>query len=357
VTADDIEVQVVRGLDALESVRPAWTSLASHDVSRTPLTGPDFLIPMRAALARNVEPCCLLALAQGRPVGLLPLGIARVRKGLVTLRRVVPFAGRHSYFTDAVLSPDAPELVAASLAHALARVAAAADDLLLMRVPSDRPLGAALAAMPGFECVATLRNRVAPPAFLEGRAGQELRRRLRRLAEIAVVETREIVAPDEVAERFHAFAELHTAMAPERGLDPVFADADDARQMAHLLRERAHAGAVGIVELRIDGQLIASQVWLRDGGTFLAYRSAWATAWSPYAIGLHVINELVRTVVRGEGTALEIGPGDEAYKLGWGPTSQTALRVRVVNRTWRQRVAWWTRRWDPEHHQPAIAEG
>lgn len=224
--ADGFRVTLVRGREAVAELAPVWARLCAQDHGRLPLVGPDFLLPMRDALAPDMIPCCLVATVNGEPVGILPIGLARVPRGLVRLRRAVPFAGRHSYFTDALLGGAADIGVATALASALLDVTRNHDDLLMMRIPSDRPLGRALLSLAPAACAFELRNRIEPPHLLQGRAGPELPRRTQRLQERATTAVREVVAPADVGARFLAFADLQTRMAPTRDLDAVLADPD-----------------------------------------------------------------------------------------------------------------------------------
>jgi len=341
---DPVTIEVARGAAAVGACAPLWEALRAADRDAPPLTGPDYLLPMRETLARQVTPLCIVARRGGAVVGVLPLGRKRVRCGAVRLRRLVPLAGRHAYFTDAILAPDGADETAHALAVAMLAEAQRGDDALLQRIPRERPLGRALAALPGVTVVAEPRNRITPPIALQGRAAQELRRRLRRLAERATSTTVHVEHPDAVRERFLAFAAMHTTMMPQRGLDAVLAAPSARTRVADLMARRAAQGTAGIVEIHVAGRLAASQVWLREGDTYIAYRSTWDVEWTPYSMGLHVIEELVRLVISRSGAAFELGPGQESYKKRWHPTAEETITARVVYPTWRQRVGWWTSR-------------
>jgi CelD/BcsL family acetyltransferase involved in cellulose biosynthesis len=341
---DPVTIEVARGAAAVGACVPLWDALRAADPDAPPLTGADYLLAIREALAPDVTPLCLVARRGESVVGVLPLGRKRVRRGAVRLRRLMPFAGRHSYFTDALVVPDGADETAHALAVALLAEARRGDDAYVQRIPRERPLGRALASLPGVTVVAESRNRIAPPSTLQGQPGREMRRRLRRLAERATATTVHVEHSEAVQDRFLAFAALHTAMMPERGLDAVLAAPRARSKVAELMARRAAEGTAGIVEIHVAGRLAASQVWLREADAYVAYRSAWNVEWTPYALGLHVIDELMQLVTSRSAAAVELGPGRETYKRKWGPTAQETITARVDCWTWRQRVLWWMSR-------------
>lgn len=333
-------VTVHRGTPLPDDVIAAWRALHRTDPYAAPLTDPESLCGLRQVFAPEVEPLVVVARHGPRIIGVWPLGRRRVRRGLVRVRVLTGLAGDDGYFNDAVVELDASEAAATALAAAWPRLLALADEAAVPRVPRDRPLARALVARLGEEALPVIpRNRVEAPRRATGREAAAIARRRRAFErEHGVLESAWHTASPGVAAAIRRFASLHGTLRTARGGRRPLAEASVRERFGAWFGARAAQGQAGVFELQAGGRLVASQLWLQDARTIVAYRLAWDPALHAFGLGSLAVDDFLAECAS-RCDVVELGPGDEPYKRKWHPTPAPATFLRAIRPTWRTRAA------------------
>ncbi|SDN44899.1 GNAT family N-acetyltransferase [Geodermatophilus sp. DSM 45219] len=309
----------------------AWDDLWARSPSATPFQTHAWT----SAWARAYVPAGRLAVVTVWDGDALVAAAAlhRVRRG--PARVLVPLGGQISDSTDVLLDPSVPDagprLVAAVLAVPGWRVldlpevlpGAAAQQWAQHWPGAVRRAGASLSlelpALPVTEVLSRVPSRTAGT----------LRRKLRKIERLGVQETE--VAPDDVPRAVEDLIRLHEAQWAGRRGNPEHLTERFGAHLADALPRMVRRGEAVVVEYRLDGELVASEVDL-VGHTQLAYYLAGI---SP-ALREHVDTAvLLVSGALARATRRHVGGysflrGEEDYKLRWRPDEVRATRLLLA---------------------------
>jgi len=123
-----------------------------------------------------------------------------------------------------------------------------------------------------------------------------------------------ITDPSTIADRMTEVRAVHRArdlqLRGTSGLD----DPDEGRFYDALVRR--HLDRMELLEIRLDGDLAAFVLWIRQDGVRLVFDNRVAAGWTNYSAGLIANNEALRTAVADPGVVcLDWGAGVQRYKL------------------------------------------
>jgi CelD/BcsL family acetyltransferase involved in cellulose biosynthesis len=272
----------VRECVQLAEVGPpaAWDALrarapASVNGSRRWLTA------VFATTHRATQPVLLAAEAGGRLVGLLPLAL-HDRKEFPTLR----FAGApHNDLNDLLALPGYEQDAARAVVHTLERLHERGWTLSL----DDVDPGGHLASVADTRVLEWARGGAAPVIDLRGpwldaasgRRRRQWGRRLRRLQDRHVVRFRRVEGAA-MAARMEGFAALREARRRATGREP---DQPPARLVDAAVRELAPAGKCALMEMLVDGESAASDLYLLDQDVALMWLRGLDPAFQAYPCG------------------------------------------------------------------------
>jgi CelD/BcsL family acetyltransferase involved in cellulose biosynthesis len=80
--------------------------------------------------------------------------------------------------------------------------------------------------------------------------------------------------------------------------------------------------------LELDGHRVSAQFSLRFGRTITAVQTGWNPAFAPYSVGQVMWSHVLESAI-GEGySVLDLGEGDNPYKIGWTPERHTFTTMK-----------------------------
>jgi CelD/BcsL family acetyltransferase involved in cellulose biosynthesis len=315
-----LDVRVRERLDELDPRE--WRALTARP--------PASLIGSRAwvtaafeTVDRDADPYLVSVEEDGRLVGLLPLAL-RERNGLSTLT----FPGDpHNDMTDLIALPGRGRTAARA---ALAALAFAPPDWAISLDALD-PHGSLAAADGELGVLRWAPGDPAPALDLRGSpaAGVPARRRRRwdrdrrlleagRWTEVGWIEGADAVAalPDFVRRRERRLR------ARRRPLDlpPI-------PLLESVVRRLAPAGGCALIELRVDGEPAATDLYLLDRPVAMAWLRALDARWLRFSCGHLLLRATAERLAADGYEVLDLGRGDEPYKGRHGASARTLLRA------------------------------
>jgi CelD/BcsL family acetyltransferase involved in cellulose biosynthesis len=262
VTSEGIGTTIVRDQKAFDGLAAEWNQLYEGCASATPFQSHAWL----ASWAREYCPPgrlrVVLVRSGGRLVAAAPLRVTR-RAGLPVLATL---GGELSDYGDLLVDPD-DELVADALVAALL----AESGWSALDLPHLRPEAAARSwarrwpgnvtrlpdssslELPGEPMTEVL-------ARLPGRSAKVVRKKLRNVDDLAlrVDDVPAQAVPDGIGRMLH----LHQEQWRGRGMTPEHGTARFARHLTEAMRAMVASGQARITEYHLDGELLASQLYL-----------------------------------------------------------------------------------------------
>ncbi len=169
---------------------------------------------------------------------------------------------------------------------------------------------------PGADCPLVLVDGIRDPREILSRnlraAEAKARNRIKR--DGLVLETRWIAEPWAIAERMPEVLSVHRARDLQlRGASPLDDPQYKAYYAAHV---RRHLDQLELLEIRLDGELSAYLLWLRDGATRVVLDNRVAPCWTSHSAGLIANNMALRQAATDPLVeVLDWGPGPQRYKL------------------------------------------
>jgi CelD/BcsL family acetyltransferase involved in cellulose biosynthesis len=270
--------------------------------------------------------------AEGRLVGLLPLALHEHRL-FPTLR----FAGApHNDLNDVLVLPGYEREAPAAIVDVLAGVEERGWSLCL----DDVDPGGQLAAIGGQRVLEWAPGGRAPvidlrgpwEAAASGPRRRQWNRRLRRLRERHAVEIRRLDG-EAIIDALPRFAALRAARLHATGRAP---DQPPPAFFQAIARELAPAGACALVEMLVDGDAVASDLYLLNPPVALMWLRALDPGFQRFPCG-HLLLRATAELLAADGyESLDLGRGDEPYKYVFGAEPRTLLRARL---RWREGAA------------------
>jgi hypothetical protein len=183
----------------------------------------------------------------------------------------------------------------------------------------------------GHDCPVVLVDGIRDPHEVVSRnlrgAEAKARNRIKRAG--VVFETRWIAEPSAIAERMPEVRLVHRDRDLQlRGASLLDNPQYGAFYDAHV---RRHLDQLELLEIRLDGQLGAYMLWLRNGAVRVVLDNRVAPRWTAYSAGLIANNEALRqAAVDPAVEVLDWGPGPQRYKL----QSANKVLVHELVRAW-----------------------
>ena len=323
-----MQAAVVRDLAGFDALADEWDELWQRCPAATPFQTHGWL----SSWARAYVPSGRVVVVVVRSGGRLVAGAAlhRVRRGPLPV--LVPLGGRISDFTDVLVDPGVP-----TAAGRLAAELAGLRGPVLLDLPEVLPGAMAeglAASWPGtvhrmpasVSLEIPAEDLAAALARLPSRTASTLRRKLRRIEKSGIERTE--VAASDVPRAVADLLVLHEAQWAGRGGNPEHLRDRFRQHLAGALSRMVDRGQAVVVEYRLEGRLVSSQIDLVDSGR-LSY----------YLAGISPdLRELIDTaalVVRGDlelagrlgSTRYSMLRGREDYKFRWRPDEVQATRL------------------------------
>lgn len=323
--AGGYRVAEVEGRAGFDALRAEWNALVARGPVDLPFVRHEWLSAWLDAFAPEGRVRVLVARGRGgEAVGMAPLLEAR-RRGQVWL--VAP-ANDHSCRVEWALGPDVAGAVGAIWAHLRDRVRW--DALLLRDLARDGPTSTHLEALAVADRHLTgrwesMRSPWVPlggepvEARVSPKLRQNLRRRLRRLADAGAVSVRRVDGQVGLEPAFRAFLALEAAGWKGARGTAIAGDARLVRFYRAVLDDAAARGALALRALELDGRPVAVHLGLVHAGRYHLPKTAYDEALHAASPGQLLQREvLAECEARGLEAFEFLGP-DMPWKRDWEP--------------------------------------
>lgn len=310
----------MRDQNSFDGLAQEWSELYAASPSVTPFQSHAWLAAWARAYCPPGKLRVFLVRSSGRLVAAAPLHLTR--RG--PWRVLTPLGGELADFGD-LLVPAADPRVAAALADAvLAEPAWSVLDLPHVRPDASvrtwvphwpgqiRSLeGSSSLELPGQPFDEVLGR-------LPGRSAKVVRRKLRNADELGVQVSD--VPSDAVPEAVAAMLRLHEEQWRGRGMTPEHGTARFAGHLTEAMQGMVAAGQARIAEYRVDGDHVASQLYLVGHGLVGAYLAGIAPRFRELAdVSALMVREDLRLTSDLGIARYSMMRGVEEYKLRWRP--------------------------------------
>jgi CelD/BcsL family acetyltransferase involved in cellulose biosynthesis len=330
----------LRLFDSLQAAAPFWNVLGDHAVV-TPFQRFDWLAAWcRHASPHRGERPLLVGIAgtDGRPLGLLPLGVTR-RGGA----RVAQWlGGSHGNFNFGIWDPAAQRLEGRVLRALLAAAGreAGIDAFLLTQMPPQwSGMNNPLLRLGGFPSVERgYRGRLGPDPdailaeHLSTKARRSLHRKERRLAEHGVVRVLRAQTPAEAARLLDSYLAEKGAWFRRHGIPDPFAEPGVVAFLGEATTNGLADGrpAIELYGYEVGGEILAVLGGAADGNRFCSMFSSMTEGeLARYSPGLQLAVAVVSDLCRRGFTMFDLGVGDTPYKLQLCPEEEPLFDLAV----------------------------
>lgn len=282
-----------------------------------------------ATVDRGCTPFLLAVRDGGRLVGLLPL----VRDGRAA-RALLRFAATpFNDLSDALTLPGHELAAGRAAIDALRSEAVAGCDVALEAVDPDGTLAASdrgrrLLAWSDGDPAPTIDLR-AFPADMSPRLRRRLDRALARLRAAHRVELLRLEGRA-AADAVEAFVRLRTARLRALRRDPAL---PPVPLLDAAVRALAPRGRCCFVELRVDGAVVAQDLYLLDGTIAMLWLRALDMAWARHSCGHLLLRGGAELLAHDGYATLDLGRGDEPYKFAFGARPRVLLGAGLRSRS------------------------
>jgi CelD/BcsL family acetyltransferase involved in cellulose biosynthesis len=308
------------GADDVSELVAAWDALAER--RGLPYCSPHWLLPWGRHVAPERRLRCVAVSDGGELIGLAPFFEGRER-GVRTLRLA------SVYGSGAPKAPRAASGREREVAAAVARCLAAASPrprlIAIDGVPSTSPWARGLAA--GWQPPGRAYREFSRPLTwidVEGRSFDEwldakgaktrknVRRLRRRLEEQGATFRVATTAEDIVAGLGH-FRRLHLAQWDARGGSAVVTDGTEA-MLREAAGELAGRSRFWVASIELDGETIASEVFVRAGEVAADWLGGFDEAWGRFSPGMLVMMAGIEHATQLHVSRVEFGAGRQPFK-------------------------------------------
>jgi CelD/BcsL family acetyltransferase involved in cellulose biosynthesis len=314
-----ISTRVVRTLEELEALAPAWWELWRRCASATAFQSPAWLVPWWRTFAPG-QLFVLVAERPGRLIGLAPFYLER---GAMACR-LLPIGISLSDYHDVLLDPDGgPEIGAALVAEAL-RTDREWDRWDLEELPPGAA-AASLAFPPSCQVETSVQSACPVLALDAGALTACLPKKKRRALNLAHSRAarRGGAAIEEVGENGldealgHLFR-LHASRWAQRGEAGVLATDEVQRFHREAAPALARAGLLRLRILRIGNRLAAAYYGLHDRDRAYAYVTGLDPEFAFESPGVIILSHAIETALQEGARSFHFLRGQEPYKYRWG---------------------------------------
>lgn len=316
------QVRVVSRLSEIDE--RDWSALTAR--SPASLSGSrEWLAAAFATVSRGLEPYLLAVESNGRLDALLPLALDPSGEG-PALR---PGGSPHNDLTDVLVAPGR-EAAAATIVAELVALSKRGWSVLLDSLDPDGVLTAATRESGAFSWS---EGRASPLIDLGGswRAAASQRRRqqwdraLRRLRASHRVEF-ELIEGGEATAALGEFLYVREARLRAKG-HPT--DRPPVPLVVAAVPRLARLGRCAFAEMRIDGRMVARDLYLLDRGTGFMWLRAFDDEWQRFPCGHLLLRATAERLAAMGYEALDLGRGDEPYKFFFGAANRTLLHASL----------------------------
>lgn len=139
-----------------------------------------------------------------------------------------------------------------------------------------------------------------------------------------------VEAPEDLTAALAQVSELHRERAQVRTRVP-HKDYLKAPSRRQLLRDVGALDGLDwrlrVGRLRVDGELVAAQMWLEQGGTIHLLYSGYKPAWAAYSVAMITTSEIIQSGIRRGFRRVEFLRGEELFKSRWQTSKRTRFDV------------------------------
>lgn len=278
----------------------AWSELARHSAEPNPFLHPWFLLPSLTHLADGADIRVAVVTAGRRLLGLVPLCVGQ-RYGRMSIRHVRNWVHGQSFLGTPLVRKGHETEVAAALIGLLDGSDWARGFLHLTHIAEGGPVHCGLmeaSAARGRPCAivhrrqrALLESGADPETYIErairGKKRKEFRRQANRLAELGAVSFRTLDAGDDPAAWCADFLALESAGWKGDEGGEALAKSDATRRFfEEIVLGAAHAGALEMLRLDLDGRAIAMMVTFVTPPGAYSYKIAYDEEYARFSPGV-----------------------------------------------------------------------
>jgi len=339
-----LSVDVLRGVDALASLRGEWDELFEAVPSASPFLTYSWMAAWQATVGAGREPLLLCAREGGRLVGLLALS-ERTSTAVGTAVRRVSFMGERIVAADGLDVLARPPCARPAAAAIVARLAAEPIDLLALDgLPADSPLLALLAwqlGSDGRRGYTLSTHQICP--FLDLSAGWEgtlaksrrphqFGRLLRAVSGLDGFETRSVSEPALVGAALERLLALHDQRWAEQGGSDAMTLPSVRDFHRRLVPALAQRGMVRFEELWVEGACRASYYGFERGDHYWLYQTGYDPGWAKKSVAFIRMGLSIKEAAERGVRWYDLLRGTETYKFDWAGGARVTLSAQAVAR-------------------------
>lgn len=316
-----VTTEVVRDQDALDALAASWGELYASSDTATPFQTHAWTASWARAYCPPGRLRVVLVRSDGELAAVAPLYVRTTATGV---RVLSPLGGELSDFSDLLLPPDRPQV-----AEALVRALLDEPGWSALDLPQLRPDAVATGwaqTWPGEVVRLTASASAELPAQpldevlgrLPSRSAKVVRRKLRKADELDL--TVQQVPADAARPAVSAMLDLHHQQWRGRGMNPEHGHPRFRGHLAEALAAMVAQGQARIAEYRIDGDLVASQIYLVGHRFVGAYLVGISPRFRELAdVSALMLREDLRWTMASGRARYSMMRGLEEYKLRWRP--------------------------------------
>jgi len=340
-----LSIDKLETLEAIEGLAAEWHRLWERDPAATPFEGPDWLVPWTRHLWGGGR-LRVLAVRQGRELAAVaPLFLWGYDGDPLVVRVSLLGSGISDYLGITA----APELAVDAARRIYEWLAETDDDWHVCDLQElrpgcallhcERPVELAAREVPGSICPVL----ALPPDFgklesgLDSKFCRNLRNAGHRLARAGNPEI--VAAPADANELMHALFRLHRSRWEERGQAGVLAAEAVERFHLEAADRLVRSGALRLMGLRLNGEIIAVQYSLFGKGCYFCYLSGFDPAYAACSPGALLIAETIRRAIAEGCREVDFLRQREPFKYQWGARDRSSRRLVVTRSASRERSA------------------
>jgi CelD/BcsL family acetyltransferase involved in cellulose biosynthesis len=335
-----LRVRRVDTEDGFRALAGTWADLTARSGQTSPFLSHDWFACCWPAVgpARRAE--VLVLEDDGHPVALVPLMRWRERRRGLPIRRLALLECPDTPFIDVIVGDEARAAAAALLEHLGAR--AGWDVLSLQKLPATSPVLKALeTALAGRFPWRRGEGSQSPYLTIDGgwdsfwkatsqrfkKTCRNIQNRLERAGRVTIDEHTRV---DPEGPLFAELVDLtRRSWKAERGV-AIATMPNMEGFFAELTRRASARGWLALWTLRLDGQLVAMEYQLRDGGRVNALRADFDLAHREVSPGSALNFAIARALFeRGGVREYDMGPGLNDYKLRWASGTHEAVHLMI----------------------------
>lgn len=342
-----LTVEVVCGIDALDTLRNEWKMLFSVADNVSPFLSWEWAITWQRWLSRGRVPYIFCARSGSKLVGLLSLGEETRSLSVLPARvRRLFFLGEGTGgadYLDVLALPGCEQEAASTIFDYLAKyvpfdvleldnMAADSLSLPLLAQQFDVETIFRYRFTPRFVCPQVKFDDGWADVLKRSRRASNFKRRLNQLRKHDGFEYRSIIHPQEVGNAFERFLRLHEVRWANEGGSELTGHSALQEFHREAVERLTHAGLLRFDELWVEGACIASIYGIDNGRNYYFYNSGYDPAWKMTSPGLVLLGLSLEDAARRGIKCYDFLRGDENYKSDWANATRKTVCVRVSNR-------------------------